>query len=42
MATREDLALLRANIERELRSLSWRFITVLIAAVSIVIAGVKL
>jgi hypothetical protein len=42
VATREDLAGLRANIERELRGLTWRFITVLIAAVSIVIAGVKL
>ena len=42
VATREDLAGLRADIERELRGLTWRFITVLIAAVSIVIAGVKL
>ena len=42
VATREDLAGLRADIERELRSLSWRFITVLIAAVSVVLAGVKL
>jgi hypothetical protein len=42
MVTREDLAMLRAGIERELSGLSWRFITVLIAAVSIVLAGVKL
>jgi hypothetical protein len=42
VATREDQAGLRADIERELRGLTWRFITVLIAAVSIVIAGVKL
>jgi hypothetical protein len=42
VATREDRAGLRADIERELRGLTWRFITVLIAAVSIVIAGVKL
>jgi hypothetical protein len=41
-ATREQMADLRGQLERELRSLTWRFITVLIAAISIVIAGIRL
>lgn len=42
LATREDVADLRTDIERELRGLSWRFIGVLIAATSLVLAGLKL
>ena len=41
-ATREQLADLRSQLERDLRSLTWRLITVLIAAMSIVLAGIKL
>ncbi len=40
--TREQMADLRSQLERDLRSLTWRFITVLIAAMSIVLAGIKL
>ena len=40
--TREQMADLRSQLERDLRSLTWRLITVLIAAMSIVLAGIKL
>jgi hypothetical protein len=40
--TRDQMADLRSQLERDLRSLTWRFITVLIAAMSIVLAGIKL
>jgi hypothetical protein len=36
MATREDLISLRAHLEGELRSMTWRFATVVIAAMTAV------
>ena len=42
VATRQDVAELRVYFERELRVLSWRFISVFVAAVSIVVAVIKL
>jgi hypothetical protein len=40
--TRDQMADFRSQLERDLRSLTCRFITVLIAAMSIVLAGIKL
>jgi hypothetical protein len=42
VAVRQDVAELRVYFERELRVLSWRFISVFVAAVSIVVAVIKL
>ena len=42
VAARQDVAELRVYFERELRVLSWRFISVFVAAVSIVVAVIKL
>ena len=42
LAVRQDVAALRVYFERELRVLSWRFISVFVAAVSIVVAVIKL
>jgi hypothetical protein len=42
VATREDVADLRVHVERELRVLSWRFISVFVAAVSVAVAVIKL
>ena len=41
-AVRQDVAALRVYFDRELRVLSWRFISVFVAAVSIVVAVIKL
>jgi hypothetical protein len=41
-ATRHDLAEFGAHIERELRVLSWRFISLFVAALTIFVAVIKL
>jgi hypothetical protein len=42
MATHQDTADLRAHFERELRILSWRFISLFVATVTIAVAVIKL
>lgn len=42
MATHQDIADLRTHFERELRILSWRFISLFVAAMTIAVAVIKL